>query len=316
MVESRSTRDLPAGPEVVCFGMIIPAIVLVVDRVPEHNTGMHILDAAEFISDDAAIVAGVLRGWQVRSGLIGTTLGDDARGRAAVRELKRLGVLGHVRLSKRVRTPYEVNVSDRTGHRTYYWQRDPKVLTTLKTAPLGMLTRAKMLYVDWYDGDQILRPMIIAHKRGIPVFLNLEHGHSDPGTLARFAPFASICQAVTAPAQRAGDPIATAKTLLTAGIQTAVVTMASAGCIAARAGEMLRVSAPQVQVVDGCGAGATFSAGIIYGTTRGWNLEDTLRFATAAASLKCTVVGPRAFPIRQVKRLAQTVQVQKMGTAF
>ncbi len=309
MVESRSTRRVSARPEVVCFGMIIPAVVLVVDQVPEHNTGMHILDAAEFISDDAAIVAGVLRGWKVRSGLIGTALGDDARGRAAVRALKRLGVLGEVRLSKRIRTPYEVNVSDRTGHRTYFWQRDPKVLGTLKTASLRMLKSAHMLYVDWYDGDHILRPMMIARARGIPVFLNLEHGHADADRLAKVAPLTTICQAVTDPAQREGDPIATAKKLLEVGIETALVTLAGGGCIAARGAEMLRVSAPKVRVVDGCGAGATFSAGMIYGTRQGWSLEESVRFATAAASLKCTVVGPRAFPVRQVKRLAETVKV-------
>lgn len=316
MPVSRNTRALRAVPEVVCFGMIVPAVVLVVDQVPEHNTGMKILDVAEFISDDAAIVARVLRGWNVQTGLVGTALGDDTRGRAARRELKRLGVLGDVRLYKRVRTPYEVNVSDRTGHRTFFWQRDPRVLRTLDTAPLGMLKRAKMLYVDWYDGEHILRPMIAARKRGIPVFLNLEHGHADAAALARFAPLATVCQAVTDPAQRAGDPLATAKTLLKAGVQIAVVTMASGGCIAARAGELLRLDAPQVRVVDGCGAGATFSAGIIYGTTRGWTLENTLQFATAAASLKCTVVGPRAFPIRQISKLAMTVQVQKLTGAI
>ena len=52
-------------------------------------------------------------------------------------------------------------------------------------------------------------------------------------------------------------------------------------------------------VGDGCGAGATFSAGFLYGVLQGWGLEEGARFAVAAASLSCTVVGPRAFPLGQ-----------------
>ncbi len=300
------------GADVVCFGMIIPAYVFVVDQVPEHNTGRLIEQVAEFISDDAAIVACLLRGWQVRSGLIGTALGNDGRGRLAVRTLRELGVLGRVRLSKEIATPHEVNVSDRTGHRTYFWQRDPHVLATLDTAPLTLLKSAGLVYVDWYDGPHILRPLKEANRLRIPVYLNLEHGHTDPELLALYAARASICQAVTDAAQREGDPVTVACKLLDVGVETAIITMAGEGCYAARRSEAIRVYAPEVQVLDGCGAGATFSAGVIYGTLERWGLEDTLRFATAAASLKCTVVGPRAFPLEEVKQLAREVRVERV----
>lgn len=166
-----------------------------------------------------------------------------------------------------------------------------------------------MLYVDWYDGEHILRPMQAAISAGIPVFLNLEYGHADAETLARLAPHTTICQATTDRAQREGEAVATARKLLAAGIETVVVTLAGAGCVAARGGELLRVSAPQVDVVDGCGAGATFSAGIIYGRLHHWDLNETVRFATAAASLKCTVVGPRAFPLPDIKKMAKSINM-------
>ncbi|MCH9011316.1 MAG: hypothetical protein IIC21_11875 [Chloroflexi bacterium] len=68
-------------PDVVCFGMITPATVLVVDEFPEHNTGVAWRERADFISDDAAIIAVLLKQWGVRTGLIGTALGDDSAGR-------------------------------------------------------------------------------------------------------------------------------------------------------------------------------------------------------------------------------------------
>ena len=306
--------DADASPtaEVVCFGMVTPAVVLVVDELPEHNTGAHVREVSEFISDDAAIVATLLQGWGVRSGLIGTALGNDPSGRRLARWLRASGISGRVRLSRRITTPFEVNISDRMGGRTYFWRRDPQVLDTLDTADLSLLPGAHLLYVDWYDGDHILRPMDEAARLGIPSFLNLEYGHQDPDILDRYARRAAICQAVTGPDQRGGNPLAVAHKLLESGVETALVTLAGGGCLALRGGEALRVRAPVVSVVDGCGAGATFSAGFVYGCLRGWDLEYTVRFATSAASLKCTVAGPRAFPLTEILGLASEVKVEHL----
>ncbi len=294
--------------DVVCFGMVVPALTFVVDEFPQHNTGATIQQVAEFISDDAAIVAALLRGWRVRSGLIGTALGNDARGRAAIRKLKQIGILGTFRLSHLFPTPREVNVSDRTGHRTYFWQRDPNVLATLDTADLSLLTRAKMLYVDWYDGDHIIRPMQEAARLGIPVFLNLEHAHEFPDALY-YARHATIVQANTNAAQRGGDALAIAHRILDCGAQTVLMTLAGDGCIAVTRQQTIRVEAPRVEVIDGCGAGAAFSAGFMYAQLRGWDLERSLRSAVAAGSFKCTRVGLNPLPLQAIKRLASAIDI-------
>ncbi len=304
-----ASRGTPARAEVVCFGMILPALVFIVDQFPEHNTGAYIQHIREFISDDAAIVASLLSRWRVKSALIGTTLGDDARGRAAARKLKQLGVLGKVRLSKSVATPYEVNVSDRSGARTYFWQRDPRVLNTLDTADLSWLDGAKLLYVDWYDGDHILRAMDAARRRGVLVYLNLEHGHLDGRILYEYVPRADIVQANTDAAQQNRDALSVTRKLLDAGAETALITLAREGCIAATRERVIRAKAPVVRAVDGCGAGAAFSAGFIYGHLRGWSLEEKVRLGVAAGSFKCTRIGLDALPLRAIEKMAHQVAI-------
>ena len=300
-------------PEVVGFGMLTPVAILVVDALPEHNTGALINAVTEFIFDDAAIVACLLRQWGVQSGLIGTAVGDDPRGREVARQLEEWGVLGEVCLSANITTPFEVDISDLTGARTYFWQRPPELLDTLDTADLSLLVGARLLYVDWYDGDHILRAMDEAARLGIPVFLNLEHGHADADILKRYAGRAAICQAVTDAAQRdCEDPLAVARKLLDAGVETALITLAEDGCLAVRGDEVIRVHAPSVKVVDGCGAGATFSTGFIYGYLRGWSLEASVRFATVAASLKVTRAGLQMFPITEIKLLASEIIVEHL----
>jgi sugar/nucleoside kinase (ribokinase family) len=298
-------------PLYVGFGMLTPVAIMVVKQLPEHNTGAIVKEVSEFVFDDAAIIACLLRQWKLPTAMIGTTLGDDLRGHVLARQLEEWGVQGDVRFSKDIKTPWEVDVSDETGARTYFWQRSPQVLDTLDTADLSIIAGSHLLYVDWYDGDHIVRAMEEARRLDVPVFLNFEHGHSEPELLRRYARRAQICQAVTDAAQcGAIAPLDVALRLLDMGIQTALITMAEEGCLAVNGKEAIRVYAPAVKAVDGCGAGATFSAGYIYGYLQGWDLQASVRFATAAASLKVTRPGLQMFPLHQINDLARQLPVE------
>jgi sugar/nucleoside kinase (ribokinase family) len=241
-------------------------------------------------------------------------VGDDLLGHYVADTLNKMGVQGKVRFTKKYKTPLEVNVSDKSGARTYFWQRSPQILETLDTADLSMLNGAKLLYVDWYDGDHIIRAMNEARRRNVPVFLNLEHGHNDPEIMEKYASRATICQAVTDAAQlgKRNAMLSVAKKLLKAGIKTAIITMASRGCMVVQGDEIVRVHAPKVRAVDGSGAGATFSSGFIYAYLKKWSLEESVRFAIAAASLKVTRSGLKMFPIKEIKEIASKLRVERM----
>ncbi|MBI2758226.1 MAG: carbohydrate kinase family protein [Chloroflexi bacterium] len=291
--------------------MLTPVTIMVVEQLPEHNTGAIVKEVNEFVFDDAAIVACLLRQWDVPTGMIGTAVGDDPRGRDLARQLDEWGVQGSVRFSKEFKTPHEVDISDKTGARTYFWQRTPEILNTLDGADLSLLDGARILYVDWYDGDHILRAIDVALQSNVKVFLNLEHGHADTEILKKYAGRAAICQAVTDAAQLGEEsPLDVARKLLKTGVQTALITMAGDGCLAARGQDAIRIYAPIVSAVDGCGAGATFSAGYIYGYLQDWNLERCVRFATAAASLKVTRAGLQMFAADEITALASGLEAE------
>jgi hypothetical protein len=152
-----------------------------------------------------------------------------------------------------------------------------------------------------------------AQRQNVPIFVNLEHGHNKAEVLKKFADLATFCQAVTDAAQIGGKQalLGTARKLLKSGIQTAIITLAKGGCLVAEGEEIVRVFAPRVKTVDACGAGATFSAGFIYGYLKDWNLESCARFATAAATLKVTRAGLEMFPVEQIMGLAQVLKVEK-----
>jgi len=302
------------NPAYVGFGMLTPVYIMALDKLPKHNTGAIVHEVSEYVYDDAAIIACNLSQWNVPSAMIGTAVGDDLLGHHVADSLDEMGVQGKVRFTKTYKTPLEVNVSDKKGARTYFWQRSSEILSTLDSASLSQIKKSKLLYVDWYDGDHIVRAMQEAKKQNVPVFLNFEHGHKQPELFKKYSGLTTICQAVTDVAQigKRQSMLNLARKLINSGIDIALITMASEGCMAVQGDEIVRVYAPKVKAVDGSGAGATFSSGFIYGYLKGYNLEDSARFAIAAASLKVTHSGLKMFPVKEIKELAVKLRVDRM----
>lgn len=294
--------------------MLTPVYIMSLDELPKLNTGAIVHQVSDYVYDDAAIIACNLSQWNVPSAMIGTSVGNDLLGKYVADKLKELGVQGEVRVTDKYKTPLEVNVSDKKGARTYFWQRSPEILKTLDTADLSLIKHSKLIYVDWYDGDHIVRAMEEAKRHNVPVFLNFEHGHRNPELLKKYAGMVTICQAVTDAAQigKKQAMLGTARKLIKAGIQTAIITMASQGCMVVQGEEIIRAYAPKVKAVDASGAGATFSSGFVYGYLNGWGLEDTIRFAIAAASLKVTRSGLEMFPVQRIQEVARSVRIERM----
>ena len=74
-----------------------------------------------------------------------------------------------------------------------------------------------------------------------------------------------------------------------------IMTLGSEGSVAAEAnGQVLRVSAPSVEVVDTTGAGDAFVGGFAAALAAGRSTADALKLGSAAGSLACTGFGAQA----------------------
>jgi sugar/nucleoside kinase (ribokinase family) len=307
-----SNNQIPGpfpGGTVVCFGVLSYLQLMVVDRVPIHNAGTPIRQLTDSFGDDAAIVAGMLHQWGQDTKLIPSAVGDDESGRKVAATVASLGVPVQVQVDSSVATVVELSIADPSGARTYFYQRTPELLATLDAADLAPLESAAYLYVDWYDGDHILRAMQTASGLGIPVFVNLEDQYANAELLSKLAPYVTVYQVSADNADRRDDMESIAGGLLKAGMGTVLVTGGSRGCLVADSAQRVQVSAPEVDVVDGNGAGSCFSAAFIYGRLQGWDLEDCARFATAQSSLKCGTPGYGVASVTDGERLAATLRV-------
>lgn len=85
-----------------------------------------------------------------------------------------------------------------------------------------------------------------------------------------------------------------ARFFLDRGAGACVFTMGAEGSYAATPDQQLRLPAFEVDVVDTTGCGDAYCGGFIAGLARGWNLEQSARFATAASALVATGLGSDA----------------------
>lgn len=81
------------------------------------------------------------------------------------------------------------------------------------------------------------------------------------------------------------DPAEVARFFKGLGVKNAILTMGGEGVfVSPEAGEDFRLPAHAIEVVDTTGCGDSFTAGVIVGLARGWDLRDCCRFASAVAA--------------------------------
>ncbi|MCL6510842.1 MAG: carbohydrate kinase family protein [Anaerolineae bacterium] len=283
---------MPSPPRIACFGYVNPGVVFLVDRYPAANTGAYVTAKRPFIGADCAMVAQMLARWGVEAHLIGNALGADDLGRQTLRELAEMNVHAHIALRRDLRTPHEVDISDRTGTRTFFVEDAPQVWGSLDEADLGPIAGAAMLYVDWYVGVAAEKAVAFANAHGVPVFLNVEYSLLHPDRYRNLIAQSAYAQSPMSDVHVGQeDPYAIATALRDLGVQAAFVTRGKHGSLVVDQSGAIEVPAPQVSIVDTQGAGAVYSAAAMYGLLSGWPLERLTRFATTAASLKCAQHG-------------------------
>ena len=299
--------------DVVCFGFLTYCLLLMVDELPPNNGGALVRDSVDTVGDDAAIVASVLTNWGVPTRPISSPVGNDHYGETVTEHLNSWGVDAEHRVRQGLTTPLEIGIVDAGGGRTYFQRRDYSALAALEAPSSAQLSGAGLLYVDWYDGTSVLAARETAVSLGVPVFLNLESQFGRNPSLSDMVRYATICQVSMDEPGSSGSPIDTVRSLINLGTGAVLVTLGGEDCLVAQGRQAYCVKAPQVRVVDCYGAGAAFSAGIIYGFRAGWPLESSTRFATAYAGLKCQEAGIAGPSAAEIQETAATLDVRPLS---
>lgn len=160
------------------------------------------------------------------------------------------------------------------------------------------LREARVLYVDHYGVEGMIRAASIARAAGIPVVADLERDeHPRFWDLLALVDHLIVSRDFARRLTGETDPASAALRLAGGGRAVAVVTAGERGSVYVTESDpstVRRQPAFPVDVVDTTGCGDVFHGAYAAALARGQSVEARLRFASAAAALKAMAPGGQA----------------------
>jgi ribokinase len=179
---------------------------------------------------------------------------------------------------------------------------------------LAAFQKARVLHVDGLMIEASIEAARQARKMGWAVVMDggtLREGTSELVSLVDILiaseGFAGQLAGKNAPPEEALEA------MLGMGPGTAVITMGAEGSIGAERGRVHFQNPFSVESVDTTGAGDVYHGGYIYGLLQGWDMTESMRFASAVAAMKCRHIGAR----KGIPRLDEVMRfMQDQGSAL
>jgi sugar/nucleoside kinase (ribokinase family) len=155
-----------------------------------------------------------------------------------------------------------------------------------------LIRSARVLFVDHYGIEGMIRAAEVARSAGIPVVADLESGQSPllPGLL-RLVDHLVLSRDFACSLSGETEPALAARALWAPGRRAVVVTCGSDGCWHLSGEAALRPlhqTAFAVEAVDTTGCGDVFHGAYAAALVDGLDVPAAVRFASAAAALKAT----------------------------
>lgn len=183
---------------------------------------------------------------------------------------------------------------DADGKRSVAWTHNGLRLLTAEEVPCDVIAGAKMLHLDGHHPEAALAAARCAKENG--VLFNFDAGTIRPG-VEQLVELADLLIASEYFARTfTGEQDLDRALMKLAKFQAKVtgITLGSGGSIFCDNGEIRRVPAFPVPVVDTTGAGDSFHAGFAFKYLQTQDIGVCARFASAVAAIKCGKLGARA----------------------
>jgi sulfofructose kinase len=224
---------------------------------------------------------------------IATRLADDLTGDRIVADLEADGV--DTRFAHRfagLRSPVSAILVDAAGERMVVSYSDPGVPEAPDWLPPTLPAGADAVLADTRWGEGALAALRLARAAGIPGVLDGDRRPPHPDLLATASHVAFSAQALREVAGEENPRDGLAKLALDAGNWLAV-TLGKEGVLFVENGTVAHLPAFAIEAVDTLGAGDVWHGAFALALAEGKSERAAIRFASAAAAIKCTRFGGR-----------------------
>jgi len=281
----------------VGFGVNAVDYLIVVPEYPAFDTKTRLLAHRESAGGQTATAMVGLQRLGFRTAYAGR-FGSDRLGQLGLQSLKREGVATDFAevIEGATNQIAFILIEARSGERTVIWDRDER-LAYGSDVPFALSSRTRLLHIDAHDPPACALMAQAARAAGAIVSADIDNIYEG---LPDLLPLIDIL--ITSkefPGRLIGiNDRRTALFELRAryGCPLVGMTLGVEGAIVYCGNQFLQ--SPAYQVPGGCrdttGAGDAFHAGFLFGLLTAVDLEMALKFANAAAALKCRDLGGRA----------------------
>jgi sulfofructose kinase len=281
------------APSILCAGIAVQDIVFRVAQFPPPG-GKVMTDQLLIVSGGCAVNAAIavarLGGRAHYTGPLGDA--NDAVSNQLMAEMARegIGTAGVVRVAGAT-APVSGIMVDAAGERMIVTHRDPRIETAPAPDADALVQDMDLLLADNRFADYVRPICEAARRRGIPVVLDADRPTVEDDPLFRI-PTHVIFSGECLRATTGLDDLSAA--LLRMAPRTRAFLAVSDGPCAVRYlsdGAIRTLPVFKVEAIDTLAAGDVFHAGIALALAEGRDAVLSMRFAAAAAGLKCTRFG-------------------------
>jgi len=291
--------------EVVCLGILVVDILCSpIDKVPEPG---------ELISTDEISLSGgghahntavSLARLGLKVGALGK-VGHDHFGDFLKEDLRKEGVdISKIAVSHKLGTSKTMIILTHSEDRRFIHTLGANADFNIDDIDFDYLSQGKVLYVGGYgvlpelEEDSLTKLLKFAKLHGLITVLDVVIPHTEVRWINKckralkftdfFLPNSDEARLITGRV----EPREQAKEMLRHNYEmTVVITMGKEGSFVRTKDKIARASTYEVEVVDPSGGGDAFSAGFIFGVINGWELEETLKLASAMGTSAVREVG-------------------------
>jgi sulfofructose kinase len=288
-----SEKDFDA----VGFGLNAVDHLIVVPAYPAFDTKTRLIEHVQAAGGQTATAMVALQRLGMRAAYAGR-FGSDAEGQFGLATLKDEGVdVSHAEVIEGAHNQIAFIIIDApSGERTVIWDRDERLAYSAGEAPVELAARGRVLHLDAHDPPACVRMAARARADGTIVSADIDNIYEG---LPELLPLIDILiSSKEFPHRLTGirDHRASLVELKARyGCALVGMTLGTRGALVYCDGVFLESAAMRVAggSRDTTGAGDAFHAGFLYGLLRGEEIEASLRYANATASLKCRRLGAR-----------------------
>jgi sulfofructose kinase len=282
--------------QVVGLGQCAIDYLGIVDKYPAVDTKKRLMQFVIQGGGPVATALVALSRWGVSTSFIGK-ISDDYFGKFITQSLLSEGV----DISGLVVEPGKfsqfafIAVEEGTGHRNIFWTRGDTTPLQEKEINWCLIQQAHILHLDGLLIEASLAAAYYARKKGIPIVLDAGSLNDGMLELAGLTDYLITSEKFAQQYLGEDNPYeAVQKMYDELRPRVACTTMGKKGSVSLTAEGLFCQPAYDIAVKDTTGAGDVFHGGFIYGVLQDWDIRQIIKFATAAAGLKCRVIGGRA----------------------